>query len=136
MRKMLGAILLMFSFTLVYAKDPIPEALLSAKTAVVENAGAEQKDVEKLREQLTKWGRFELVDSRAKADIAITLTREFKEQMVTGPGGRMQNFQAMINHMHIYKTEDGSELWADATSTYSKDPKALVSNLKHKLKNK
>jgi len=136
MRKMMFAIFLAFCFTQTYAKDPIPEALVKAKTAVVENARAEQKDIDKLFEALKKWGRFELVQDKAKADIVITLTRDMKEQMVNGPGGRMQNLQVLINRINIFKTDDNTLLWSDETSNYSKDPKALVSNLKNKLKDK
>ena len=136
MRKMLFAVLLVLCFTQAYAKDPIPEALLNAKTAVVENARAEQKDIDKLCDELKKWGRFELIQDRGKADILITLTRGMKEQMVTGPGGRMQNQHSLVNRINIFKTSDNSLLWSDETSTYSKDPKALVSNLKNRLKDK
>jgi len=135
MRKVLFAVLLVFCFTQTYAKD-LPEALLNAKTAVVENARAEQKDIDKLCEALKKWGRFELVPDRSKADIVITLTTELKEQMFYGPGGRMQNQQVLVNYIKIFKKEDETLLWSDQTSTYSKDPKALVSNLKSKFNKK
>jgi hypothetical protein len=136
MQKMLFAVILVFCFTLTYAKDPIPEFLLKAKTAVVDNSRAEQKDIDKLCEALKNWGRFELLQSKSNADIVITLTRESKEEMVTGPGGRMQNQQFLVNRIHIYKRDDDSLLWSDETSSYSKDPKVLVSKLKSTLKNK
>jgi hypothetical protein len=136
MRKIFLVALLMFSFTQAYAKDEIPEALLNAKTAIIQNSGAENGDVDKLTEALKKWGRFEVVPLGQKADIRIALTREMKEQMVNGPGGRMQNQQFLVNHINIYKTEDDTLLWSDKTSTYSKDPKALVNNLKNKMKDK
>jgi hypothetical protein len=137
MRRLFLAALLVFGFTLAYAKDdPIPDALLNAKTAIVQNSGAEKPDVDKLIEALQKWGRWEILPLTQKTDLRIALTREMKEQMVNGPGGRMQNLQVLINHINIYKTDDDTLLWSDKTSTYSKDPKALVNNLKNRLKSK
>jgi hypothetical protein len=58
------------------AKDPpVPEALLNAKTAFIENAGALDKDFEKFRTKLMKWGRFTVVQNRSSADIIISLSR-------------------------------------------------------------
>ncbi len=136
MRKVWFAVLFLICFAPVYAKDEIPEALMNAKTAAVENARAEQKDFDKLIEHLTKWGRFELVQDKSKADIVITLTREAREQMVNGPGGRMQNQQYLTNRINIFQREGNALLWSDETSSYSKDPKSLVSKLKSKLKSK
>ena len=138
MRKMVFAVFL-FCFVQSYAKTPIPEALVNAKTAYVTREGAETKDFDKFCKLLKEWGRFELVQTRDKADIVIQLSIQLQTQMVrmpnTGGGfGGMNNQQVIVSYMHIFDAKDNSEMWKD--NIQSKDPKNLVSNLKDKLKNK
>ena len=65
MRRMMFTAFL-FCFIQTYAKTPIPEALLNAKTAVVINEGAEGKDFDKFCKRLKEWGRFELVQDQRR----------------------------------------------------------------------
>jgi hypothetical protein len=138
MRKIMFAVFL-FCFVQSYAKTPIPEALVNAKTALVTSEGSEPKDFDKFCDLLKEWGRFELVQTRGKADIVIQLSVQLQTQMVrmpnTGGGfGGMNNQQVIVSFIHIFDSKDNSQLWTD--SIQSKNPKNLVSNLKDKLKNK
>jgi hypothetical protein len=138
MRRMMFTAFL-FCFIQAYAKTPIPEALLNAKTAVVINEGAEGKDFEKFCKLLNEWGRFEFVQTRGAADIVIKLSVQLQSRTVrlpnTGGGfGGMTNQQVIVSYMRIFKTEDDAQLWTDEIP--SKDPKNLVTNLKNKMKDK
>jgi hypothetical protein len=138
MRKMMFAAFLL-CFIQTYAKTPIPEALLNAKTAAVVNEGAEVKDYEKLCQLLKEWGRFEFVETRGAADIIIRLSIQLKTQTVQLPStsGGLGGFspqQVIYSYLRIYDAKNDDQLWADETP--SRNPKNLVSNLKNKLKKK
>jgi hypothetical protein len=138
MRKIMFAAFL-FCFIQTYAKTPIPEVLLNAKTALVVNGGSENKDFEKFCKLLKEWGRFELVQKSDSADIIIRLSTKLETRTVQLPStagglGGMNTQQVIISLIHISNARDDSQLWSDETP--SKDPKNLVSNLKSKLKNK
>ena len=55
---------------------PLPEALTTAKTAVVVNDGVGQPVYERLVEELKAWKRLSLVEDRSRADIAILIKGE------------------------------------------------------------
>jgi hypothetical protein len=138
MRKTIFASFLLLCFIQAYAKDP-PEALYKAKTAVVINAGAEGKDFDKFREYLQKWGRFEFVQERSKADIIITLSSKEGKLNQETPGlggGIMTTIPVRINDYRIIDAKDESLLWSDQTPPASKDTEILVSRLQKKLKKK
>ena len=139
MRRAMFAVLL-FCFIQAYAKDPVPEALVNAKTAVVRNTGAEDKDFDKFCKLLKEWGRFEIVQERSKADIVMALSTQLQTRTIrlpnTGGGfGGVQSQDVLITHISISSTRDDSVLWSDHT-TDSKDPSPLISNLKKNLKKK
>jgi hypothetical protein len=145
MRKMTFAVFL-FCFIQTYAKTPIPEALLNAKTAVVNNAGAEDKDFARFCEALKEWGRFEFVQDRGKADIVITLSADIQNRNIQIPNttagaggvfaGGVRSQPVIINLINIINARDNTPLWSDETSVDSKDPKRLVANLKNRMKKK
>jgi hypothetical protein len=138
MRRIMFAAFL-FCFIQTYAKTPIPEALLNAKTAVVINQGSDAKDFEKFCTLLSEWGRFELVPDSGKADIIIRLSTKLEIKTVQMPStagglGGMNTQQVIVSTVNITNARDGSQLWTGETP--SKNPKNLVSDLKNKLKTK
>lgn len=50
---------------------PLPSALLQAKTAYIENRSADAKLADRAYDELMKWGRFQIVDDPAKADLIL-----------------------------------------------------------------
>jgi hypothetical protein len=141
MRRMMFAVFL-FCFIQTYAKTPpIPEALLNAKTAFVENGGAEDKDFDKFCQALKEWGRFEFVKNERSADIVITLSTKLQDRTVqmpnTGGGfGGVNTEQVLISYIRIVNARDETPLWSDKTPSGSKDPRRLVDILKNKMKKK
>jgi len=130
----------LFCFIQTYAKTPIPEALLNAKTALVRNAGAEEKDFDKFCKLLKEWGRFELVQDKGGADIVITISTQLQYRTVQMPntggglGGGVTSQQVLITYMRIINARDDASLYSDDGD--SKDPKNLVERLKNKMKKK
>jgi hypothetical protein len=138
MRKILLVAFLLFSSALAYA-EKIPEALLNAKTAFVRNDGADAKDFAEFCDLLKEWGYFEFVQDRAKADIGITLSTKLQYRTVQLPStagglGGMTTQQVIVSYLRVLNAQNESELWSDHID--SKNPKALVKNLKGKLKKK
>ena len=131
MRYLLG--LALFIPTLFFAKDaPLPETLLTAKTAFVYNDGATDKDFDKLCNALKEWGRFKLVQDRGMADIVIELTL-MKRQY----GWGLNSMYYENNRIRIIKARDNRLLWIDETqSGNSRNPQTLISYLKKKMEPK
>jgi hypothetical protein len=69
-----GAIVLIFAAAASAANSPLPFSILSARTIYIDNQSgfAELTNVAYL--ELSRWGRFEPVESNAKADLTVVLT--------------------------------------------------------------
>jgi len=69
-----AAIVLIFAAAASAANNPLPFSILSARTIYIDNQSgfAELTNVAYL--ELSRWGRFEPVESAAKADLTIVLT--------------------------------------------------------------
>jgi hypothetical protein len=131
----------LFCCSQTFAKEPLPEVLLNAKTAIVKNDGALEKDFAKFYDAMKKWGRFELVEERSKADIIVWLSADIKVRniqipSVNGSMGIVQSQNVIVYDIRILNEKDETPLWSDSTSVESSDPKRLVSNLQHKMKKK
>ncbi len=50
---------------------PLPALILSAKTVYIDNQGGYSQITDRAYDELTKWGRFQVVDSSKKADIIL-----------------------------------------------------------------
>ncbi len=137
MRKVMLTVCLVCLASIFANSADIPEALLIAKTAYVQNSGAREKDHKKLCEAMKKWGRFELVQDQQNADIFVALSSSLESRPMERPGAggsMMTNVQVIINRIRIINARDGAVLWTDETTAYDSDPKILVSNLKGKMK--
>jgi hypothetical protein len=141
MRRMI-VVAFLLCFIQAYAKSPvIPEALFNAKTAVIINAGAEAKDIEKLRGLLKEWGRFEIIQNKSAADITFTLSTQIENKTIQLPNiggglGGISTQQVPVSYLQILDAHDGSQLWSDKTIGTSKDPKQLVNKLRDRMKKK
>jgi hypothetical protein len=88
---------------------------------------------------MKKWGRFELVEERSKADIIVWLSADIKVRniqipSVNGSMGIVQSQNVIVYDIRILNEKDETPLWSDSTSVESSDPKRLVANLQHKMK--
>ena len=55
------------------AQAPVPAALRSSQTAMLENQVGDLKAFDELARQLRTWNRFEIVDAEERADVVIAL---------------------------------------------------------------
>ena len=55
-----------------------PQELLAAKKVYLRESGTDQKLVRQIREQINKWGRWELSNSLKDADLVLVLKVETK----------------------------------------------------------
>src|SRR5258707_3326410 len=73
------AFLFLYSASPCFSKNkvhaPLPGSVLSAKTVYVENHGS-AKDADSAYQELSKWGRWEIVQDRARADLVLILSAQ------------------------------------------------------------
>jgi len=82
------ATMLLLGFGVVQAKDKraaVPSKVLSAKTIYVDNQTNDAEIQHDAYMGLTKWGRYEIVDSPQKADLVLRLSGSSVVKFV--PGG-------------------------------------------------
>ncbi|MFI5105110.1 MAG: hypothetical protein ACHP79_09330, partial [Terriglobales bacterium] len=104
------------------AKAPLPERLLSAKTMCIKVRSAPDADVAEARKELTAWGRFQVMEDCAQAEITLWIqARVVPEAEICG---------AVIQ---ITANSDGAILWTSNTKC-KKSTKGLVGLLVRKLR--
>jgi hypothetical protein len=102
---------------------PLSTTVLAAKTAYIENHGsAKLKD--RSYDELKKWGRWQIVEDRTKADIVIVLSSQ-AEQSSTGQTrtydpktgdwkyGTETSTSAGSVHLELLDSKTGESLFAD-----------------------
>lgn len=113
---------------------PLRPQILAAKTVYVENHGsARLKD--KAYDELRKWGRWEIVEDRSKADLVIALSSEdgqsstgrtqtYDPNMKTGDMktggwkyGTVTSTTPGSVHLELLDIKSGESLYADTRST-------------------
>jgi hypothetical protein len=121
-----------------YAKQqkmPLPQRLMAAKTVYIDNRSGHSNVGDKCFDELSKWGRFQIVDSPEKADIVLLLSAEQyisgyssdSYHNTTGDVDRSGNISAQtygnsssdavmsgITHITVLDPKDGTSLWADS----------------------
>jgi hypothetical protein len=127
---------LLAAVILAFAKDSIPDVVLTAKTvAVIARVGvaANAKTApnaarakKQLQQALTKWGRYQVVADLAKADLALVVTEgnssAFEQE---GPKNRAgifttSNMNVLSDSLAVYKgggvDETSKPLWSRTES--------------------
>jgi len=102
---------------------PLPEKLIKAQTAYLQNDTGEQKLTDNMFTNLERWGRWRVVTSRSDADIVISLDHK---------NDFRNNF-----FMRVLDRESGETLWTGkrdvAIGTMNGVTKALLDDLKKRL---
>lgn len=127
----------LFITVTVHAGDkhaPLPERLLQAKTLYLDNQSGEASLADRAYDELTKWGRYKVVQDRKYADIILLLSaREYHGGYVTtgniyanqnnyGSGTtttgtvttRTQEITSGTTYITFIDASGGDSLWADA----------------------
>jgi len=120
-------------------RAPVPDRLIRAKTVYLVNDSGSLKAFDKFFEEMSKWGRFVVVQDKSKADVVAVLTSsgELSYTVAMGFGMAMSapGGSAYI-HLKIFDTKTADILWSDSTTRrvgagYA--PAFLVSNLKKRM---
>lgn len=57
-------------------RAPLPEKIVAAKTVFIQNESGEIKFSDNIRKQLEDWGRWQIVKSKAEADLVLSLQHQ------------------------------------------------------------
>jgi hypothetical protein len=117
--------------TLAFAKDkhhlPLPPQITSAKTIYIDNQSGLAKLGDRAYEQLTKWGRWQVVTERQKADLILLLSaHQYDGGYVGNTTGRVDengNISATSSStpvtvgytfITVVDPKTGDNLWSDS----------------------
>jgi hypothetical protein len=130
-------------------KAPLPSELLSAKTVYLQNEAGDPKLMDAIYAALTKWGRFEVVADREKADLVVVISgREVFGSLTTASAtGNVQGTYASgigssvpipyrTYYMGIYSAHTKELVWSDrqdAWLTASQTANRIIGRLKKRL---
>ena len=110
------------SCVLSFAKEkshlPLPPQITSAKSIYIDNQSGIAKLGDKAYEQLTKWGRWQVVTDRQKADLILLLSaHQYNGGYVTSTTGRVDD------NGNIYASSDATSVTVGYTYITVVDPK-------------
>jgi hypothetical protein len=118
------------SFPGAKTRAALPANVLSAKSIYIENHGS-AKDADRAYDELKKWGRWEILQDRAKADLVIVLssqegeyssgqTQTYDPTPAPGMGGAgtwkygtTHSASAGSAHLDLLDSKTGESLYAD-----------------------
>ena len=117
---------------ILVAQAPLPELLLTARTAYLVNQAGDVKRFDSLAKEFQKWGRFKLVDREDTADIVITFGRESRGQIGSMVNGYGSSSPVTAITLEIGDRASESLLWKDS-SPVIRSPQRLMSRLRERM---
>lgn len=135
MKKLVLAILVLFSVSAFAGHAPLPPELMQAKTVYIQNDGAPTSDLRVCTEELNKWGRFTVVSNPKDADVIFRLNFRIEN------GGYRVTSYGVSSTMNALKTitvsqrSTGNILWTDtrAAKLFGSPTKAVVNELRKRV---
>jgi hypothetical protein len=123
---------------------PLPERLVTAKSAYLVNDSGDLKAYDNFYKELRKWNRFLVVPSRGDADVVMVLTSNSQYAIsvvtATATGGNVIGTAVSVPStslcLKIFDPATAETLWSDMTEkwiTSGHAPSKLVSNLRKRL---
>jgi hypothetical protein len=112
----------------------LPTIVQAAKTIYVENQTTEAELQNTAYMELTKWGRFQIVDSPKKADCVLRISNGNHVKFVSGdenppgyevkpakatPSGEEEPIPPGFTRIDLIDPKTGNSLWADQRKTNS-----------------
>jgi hypothetical protein len=119
------------------AKDkhaPLPTAILIAKTIYIDNQSGFANMGDRAYDELSKWGRYQVVDSATKADLVLLLSANAYDGGYVSSGSHntygsvsdsgdvnlygsststTSHVTVHYSHLTIINPKDGASLWSD-----------------------
>jgi hypothetical protein len=122
-------------------KAPVPTKVLAAKTIFVDNQTNDAELQHDAYMGLSKWGRFEIVDSPQKADLVLRLSGSSVVKFV--PGGQATSTYTPMpvsetsaageylappgcTRLTLMEAKSGSTLWSDVRKTSNSQEKSKL----------
>jgi hypothetical protein len=137
---------------------PLPATVLTAKTVFIDNQTGMAKLGDRAYEELTKWGRFQIVADRKQADLIFLLTaQEHDGGYVTSGGGQTGTVDSSGNirtnsdptytthvtvgytYLTVFDSKSGHNLWSDSKrwgnlyTGFHSATKGLIGELKKRI---
>ena len=106
-----------------------PEKLVAARSAYLINNSGDLKAFDTFFQQLKRWSRFDIADSRERSDIVMVLTTVPKSQVASGTA-------VEFLELKILDSATADVLWSDMADKWKasdRAPSRLVANLKKRL---
>lgn len=139
----MSAVLLLGGFQVAQANDKaggLPASVRSAKTIFVENQTPDAKFENFACTELTKWGRFQVVDGAQKADVILRLSNGNHVRPVSGEeldarmGAKAPAEDAVpagYIRIALVDPKNGGVLWSDKKkSNGGQPPRGMLENLR------
>jgi len=118
----------------------IPATVLSAKTIFVENQTADAQFQNAAYTELTKWGRFQIVDAQQNADVVLRLSNgnhvhpmsaEELDAQMASKAPEEEAVPAGFIRITLVEAKTGNALWSDLKkSNGSQPPHGMLENLR------
>jgi hypothetical protein len=123
--------------------DSLPPAVLSAKTIFVENQTSDAQLQNSAYTELTKWGRFQIVDAPQKADVVLRLSNgnhvrsvsaeELDARLASKPPEE-DAVPAGFIRITLVEAKTGKSLWSDQKkSNATLPPRGMLENLRRTM---
>ena len=139
----LGAVLLTLSTASLLGKEknhaPLPAQVITAKTVYIDNQSEETDVGEKARDELRKWGRFQLVSNRAEADLIFVFSTSAYTSYATSSPPYSAEVEANYTYLTIIDGKSGQHLWnasrkwGNLYGGYHSATRGLVNDLKKRV---
>jgi len=138
------AVMLFWGWNEVQARDKhtaVPSKVLSAKTIYVDNQTNDADTQHDVYMGLSKWGRYEIVDAREKADLVLRLTGSSTVKFVPGGGANDKYDPKPVNEnpgsgeelappgctrIAVIEAKSGSTLWSETRRTSNAQEKSKL----------
>lgn len=145
MKTLLSGALLFCIGTFVVAGThaPLPKKLIDAKTVFLDNRTGKADIGDKAYDELTKWGRFKVVDDVKTADVVFVLSTEtwsagtYTYGSVSDSGNISATSVARSSgttYLTVFDSE-GHQIWADSRDwgRYKSATRGIIKNLRDRM---
>ena len=118
---------------------PLPAQVITAKTVYIDNHSEEASVDNKAREELRKWGRFQLVSDRTQADLIFLFSTSEYTSYATNNPPYTTEVQSNYTYLTIIDGKSGQHLWnasqkwGSLYSGYHSATRGLISDLKKRI---
>ncbi|MGB9241826.1 MAG: hypothetical protein WCC03_00615 [Candidatus Acidiferrales bacterium] len=118
---------------------PLPAQVITAKTVYIDNQSEDGGVGDKARDELRKWGRFQIVSDRAEADLIFVLSTGEYSSYATSTPPYSTEVEANYTYLTIIDGKSGQHLWnasqkwGNLYGGYHSATRGLVNDLKKRV---